>query len=368
MLTITTSSVSYPVDPIVQTIETHSSSPTISDNPNSISSDTTPDTNAASIPQSVDTGDFFDERTQQQQRCILATLADLRRNLVLAQQAFETQLQSLLAHCNAMQPSQPLHPPTDSPKYCNPLLTAIRSIPEQAMTDQSVDFLAATWRYPSPLNTQFLLPTGNYNNAATGVHWFKSSLFFLLPFLQRTKVTPTSELCTVPSDHFGHLQTATNITGPTSRPRPYVPVTTDQVRPKFLPNAYSNSSYSSSLPPHDLPYQIKRMNRTLSTSHTDGEPTYRPPWPPPHDSNSRPAINHSVDFKPGQFWPTDHNQSGHRRGLTRPPTVHGRLTPQAYYCFDHRPPQLPPQYCIRLLHCVYLPTSLTEDKNLLRPP
>jgi len=98
--TLTTTSVPYQVNPIVQMIKTHSSSLTFSDNPNSISSDTTPNTNAASTLDSVDTGNFFDERMQQQQRCILATLTDLRQNLVLAQQAFKTQLQSLLAHYN----------------------------------------------------------------------------------------------------------------------------------------------------------------------------------------------------------------------------------------------------------------------------
>jgi len=144
----------------------------------------TPDTISASILDSVDTGDSFEERMRQQQRCFLATLADLRQNLVLAQQAFETQLQSFLAHRNAMQTFQPSHPSTNSPNHCNLPLTAIRSIPEQDMTNHSVDFVAATWRHPSPLNTQFLLPSGNYNNAANGVHWFKSSLFFLLPFLQ----------------------------------------------------------------------------------------------------------------------------------------------------------------------------------------
>jgi len=319
------------------------------------------------ILDSADTGDSFEERMRQQQKCFLDTMAEIQQNLLLAQQAFDTQFQLLIAHHNAMQMSQPPHLSTNSPNHCTRHLAAIRSTPEQNTTNQSVDSLAATWRYPSPLNTQFLLPSGNYNNAATGVHWFKSSLFCLLPFQQRTKVKPISEIRTVYSDYFRHTQTATNITGPTSRSRPYVPVTTDQVRPKFLLNAYSNSSYSSL--PHDLPYQIICINRTLPTSHTDGEPTYRPPWPPPHDSNVRPAISHSVDFKPGHFWPTDHDQSGHRRGLiTWPPTVHGRQTPQAYYCFDHRPPQLPPQYCIRSLHCVSLPTSLTEDKNLLRPP
>jgi len=323
-----------------------------------------PNTTPASILDSVDTGDSFDERMRQQQRCFLATLADLWHNLVLAQQAFETQLQSFLAHRNAMQTSQPLNPSTNSPNHCNLPLTALRSIPEQDI-HHSVDFLDDTWRYPSPLNTQFLLPSGNYNNAATGVHWFKSSLFFLLPFLQRTKVTPTFEIRTAPSAYFRHTQTATNITG--SRSRPYVPATTEQVRPKFLPNAHSNTPYSI-LPQCDqLQYQNERTTTTLPPSHKDGGPTYRPPWPPPQDSSGCPAISHSVDFKPGHYWPTNYDQSGHLGLITWPPTVYSTHNPQAY-CFDHRRPPLPPQYRILSLHCVSLPTSMTEDKNLLRPP
>jgi len=63
----------------------------------------TPNTTLASILDSVNTGNSFDEHMWQQQRFFLATLADLRQNLVLAQQAFETQPQSFLAHHNAMQ-------------------------------------------------------------------------------------------------------------------------------------------------------------------------------------------------------------------------------------------------------------------------
>ncbi len=147
-----------------------------------------------SILDSADTGDSFEECMQQQQRCFLVTMAAIQQNLLLAQQAFKTQLQLFIAHRNAMQLSQLPHLSTNSPSHCTLPLAAIQSIPKQNTTNQSIDSLAATWRYPSPLNTQFLLPSGHYNNAATGVPWFKSSLFSLVPFQQRTKVMPLFEI------------------------------------------------------------------------------------------------------------------------------------------------------------------------------
>jgi len=137
-----------------------------------------------SILDSADSGDSFEERMRQQQKCFLETLAEIQQNLLLAQQAFDMQLQLFIAHRNAMPTAQPSHLSTNSLNNCTLPLAAIRSIPEQNMTNQSVDSLAATQRYPSPLNTQFLLPSGQYNNAATGVPWFKSSLFSLVPFQQ----------------------------------------------------------------------------------------------------------------------------------------------------------------------------------------
>jgi len=334
-----------------------------SDNPVKMPEPTLPN-----ILDSAATGDSFEECMRQQEKCFLDTMAEIQQHLLLAQKAFETQLQLFIAHCNAMQTSQPPHLSTNSPNHCTRHLAAIRSTPEQNTTNQSVDSLAATWRYPSSLNTQFLLPSGNYNNAATGVHWFKSSLFCLLPFQQRTKVKPISEIRTVYSDYFRHTQTATNITGSTSTSRPYVPATTEQVRPKFLLNEHSKPPYSN-LPQHVLPqHQTKRTTTTLSSSHTDGGPIYRPPWPPPHESIGCPAISHSVAFKPGHYRPTNTDQSGHLGLITRLPTVYSRHNPQAYYRFEHRRPPLPPQYRIPPLHCVSLPKSLTEDKNLLRPP
>jgi len=320
-----------------------------------------------SILDSADSGDSFEERMRQQQKCFLDTMAEIQQNLLLAQQAFDTQLQLFIAHRNAMPTAQPPHLSTNSLNDCTLPLAAIRSIPKQNMTNQSVDSLAATQRYPSPLNTQFLLPSGQYNNATTGVPWFKSSLFSLVPFQQRTKATPIFATQTAHSDYFRHTPTATNITE-SSRSRPHAPVTTEQVRPKFLLNAHSNTPYSN-LPQHVLLQpQTKRTTTTLSSSHTDGGPIYCPPWLPPHDSIGCSVICHSVEFKPGHYWPTNHDQSGHLGLITWPPTVYGRHKPQAYLRFDHRRPPLPPQYCIPSLHCVSLPKSLMEDKNLLRPP
>ncbi len=153
-----------------------------------------------------------------------------------------------------------------------------------------------------------------------------------------------------------------------SRSRPYAPATTKQVRPKFLLNAHSNTPYGN-LPQHILLQpQTKHTTMTLSSSHTDGGPIYRPLWPPPHDSIGYSVICHSVESKPRHYWPTNHNQSGQLGLITWPPTIYGRHNPQAYSCFDHRRPPLPPQYRIPPLHCVSLPKLLTEDKNLLWPP
>jgi len=129
---------------------------------------------------------------------------------------------------------------------------------------------------------------------------------------------------------------------------------------------HSNITYSN-LPPHNLPqYQLKCTTTASPPSHKDGGPTYCPLWPLPHDSSGCPALSYSVDSTPGHYWPTNDDQSGHWRGLiNRPPTIYGRHNPQTYYHFDCRQPQFPPQYHILLLHCVSLPTSLTEDKNLL---
>jgi len=133
------------------------------------------------------------------------------------------------------------------------------------------------------------------------------------------------------------------------------PVTTEQVRPKFLPTDYSNTPYSTLLT-HDLPtYLTIHSHMTLSTSHTNDGTIYCPPWPPPHNLSGYPAFSHSVDPKPGHFWLTNHDQSGHLRCLNTQPS---RPVPQKPYCLDHRQPQSPPPYCTRSLHFLPLPTLL----------
>jgi len=115
---------------------------------------------------------------------------------------------------------------------------------------------ANTFGYPSSLNVQFLLSSGNYNSTATGVPWFKHSLFFLLPFLQKFKAMPHFETQTISSTHFtqtmqystNNIQTVLNIAQ--LRSRPHVPDPIAQVRPQFLPNAYRNASYCT-LPLHN---------------------------------------------------------------------------------------------------------------------
>jgi len=126
------------------------------------------------------------------------------------------------------------------------------------------------------------------------------------------------------------------------------------------------TQYQHHRPLHDSPpYRTLRIPTASSPPHTDDGTIYRPPWPPPYGPRCCPTVStSSVDPKPDHFWPTTQGQSGHRRLITRP----SRPVLQASYCLAHshiRPP-LPSRTLS--LHCVTIPTSLTEDKNLLRPP
>jgi len=98
------------------------------------------------------------------------------------------------------QPQSPIIPlavSTHHPSHRQPLLAKIMS------SRSTVTTAAATHKYPSPLNTPFLLTTGDYNQDAAGTPWFKSSLFPLLPFLQiSSKSPPTShELLAPPTTY-----------------------------------------------------------------------------------------------------------------------------------------------------------------------
>jgi len=303
---------------------------------------------------------------QQQQRRFLEILDESRRLLLLAQQEFEEKMQIFIAQRNATREPQPLHLSVQSWPHRTLPLTAIRSQPDKNMINQPVDASSIdTSGYPSPLNSQFLSPSGDYNHAATGVPWFQSSLFSLLPFMRKNTSTSSLETRTTSSaDFIRAMQYVTNNTQTVPNIAQYVPVPTAQDRPQSLLSADSNPSYST-MPSHDPPqYQTERTIRTLPRSHTDGGTIYRPPWPPPYDSSGRPAFSRSANSKSGQRWHTNHDQSGHLCLIIRPT----RHVSQASYFLNHRRPPTPPQYRILSLHCVSLPTSLTEDKNLLRPP
>jgi len=210
-----------------------------------------------------------------------------------------------------------------------------------------------------------LLSSGNYNYAATGVPWFKSSLFFLLLLLQKIQAIPTLETQTASSAHF--LQTAQYSinnapTIPWLMSRPHIPVTTEQVRPELLPTAYSNTPYSALLS-HDLPpYWIIHTIAILPPSYTDDGTTYCPPWLLPNVLSVLPAFRHSVDLRLGNFWPTNPDQSGHLQCLTIWLIRH---ISQVSYCSYHIRLWPPLQYHTLFSYCVTPPASMTEDKNLL---
>jgi len=156
------------------------------------------------------------------------------------------------------------------------------------------------------MNTQFLLPSSDYNHEASRVPWFKSSLFFLLPFLQKIQALPTFETRTVSSAYFlqstqyfmHNIHMASNNTQLSNRS--YVPITTEQVRPQFLPTAYSSTPYSA-LPMHDLATIVSEHMYPHHPFTFQHGTTYHRLWPLPH----------YLSGFPGYFWPKNHNQSVH---------------------------------------------------------
>jgi len=147
--------------------------------------------------------------------------------------------------------------------------------------------------------------------------------------------------------------------------RPTAPITQDHST-KFGVAHTHPTQYQHHRPFHDqLPYRTIRIPTTSSPSHIDDGTIYRPPWPPPHGPFYYcPTTSNSVDPTSYNFWPTTHGPSGHRCLITRP----SRPDLQDSYCLAHSRLRKPPPSRTISLHCVTLPTSLTEDKNLLRPP
>jgi len=131
------------------------------------------------------------------------------------------------------------------------------------------------------------------------------------------------------------------------------------------PHTHNSTHYHHHRPLHDSsPYRIICLPTTSSPLHMDDGTIYCPPWPPPHGLRCCcPTVSHSVDLKPDHFWPTTHGQSGHRCLINWP----SRLDSQDSYYLTHSRLRTPLSHTISL-HCVTPPTSLTEDKNLLRPP
>ncbi len=345
-------------------------------------------TTPISTLEPTDAGQSFEARMRQQERRLFDDLAAFQQNLFIAQQEFEEMLQAFIKQSNTIQTSPQTLIPEQSLPHSTSHPVEPRSKPDKITNSYSADPSATISGLPSCLNTQYLLPSGNYNYEATGVPWFKSSLFDLLPFLQHNQTTPLSVIRTAYPANLLRIPYCTTDAPTTPRltSRPQVPITTEQVRPKFQPFKYgnkihstvpthqltyetirtpmtlspfeySNTPYYSTGPTHQPIYETIRTPMILSTSHTDDGNIYRPPWPPPHVySSGYPAFSHSVPLGP--------DPSGYLCPILWP----SRPIPQASYCSNHRRPRSPSLYRTRTSYWVSLPTSLTEDKNLLRPP
>jgi len=124
------------------------------------------------------------------QATLKASQQRFEHTLQLSHMAFEAQMEHLQQMCSVMQ----------WPPICTSVHTAItsnscllsRSMKNHTTTTNTpdVDYANGTGTstlntmYPSLLNTAYLLPSGDYNTAASGTPWFKSCLYVLLPFLQ----------------------------------------------------------------------------------------------------------------------------------------------------------------------------------------
>jgi len=147
-------------------------------------------TTPISTLEPTDAGQSFEARMRQQERRFFDDLAAFQQNLLIAQQEFEEMLQAFIKQSNAIQASQQTHIPEQSPPHCTSHPVEPQFKPEKITNYYSADPSAAILGLPSCLNTQYLLPSGNYNHEATRVPWLKSSLFDLLPFLQNIQTMP----------------------------------------------------------------------------------------------------------------------------------------------------------------------------------
>jgi len=135
------------------------------------------------------TTNSFSKHLQQNELEFLATLTasqqTFEHNLQLAQTAFEEQMECLKHICAVM------HWPPICPYEHSAITSTSSQLSRHMQTNRpTINISAAHYAnatgtvYPSPLNTNYIQPSGNYNTGAPSMPWFKSSLFVLLPFLQ----------------------------------------------------------------------------------------------------------------------------------------------------------------------------------------
>jgi len=148
--------------------------------------------------------------------------------------------------------------------------------------DQPANTATAIYPNVSPLNTHFILPTGDYDAAANGVLWYTASLFSFLPFLQpgpRPTDTQTERVpYRIQSDWI---------------PNRILPDRTDGrstlLSSRTFARDYNNSAYTTT---------------TLQSTDNVTDDTYCPPWPPPHLFSGLSTNRPFDDFRSDIFWPT----------------------------------------------------------------
>jgi len=145
-------------------------------------------------------------------------------------------MQLFTKQCNTLNESQLSHHSALSRFHYTLPLDATRSQPEQIMIHKSADPPFDTSGYPSPLNTQFLLASSDYNTAAIGVSWFNSSRFFLLPFFRKIKHCQ-------PSRHEPPPQLNDKCSTGTTRTTYTSPIHDCRVTYLLIPNRSGPSSY-----------------------------------------------------------------------------------------------------------------------------
>jgi len=313
-------------------------------------------------PQPPIQDDPFLARMQEHDHIFQETLEASRKTveqILLIAQQIEAQLQRLAP--TITQQKEGNTPAAISQQHTTaPMHTNSKMIDEKAHS------------YPSPLNTNYLRPSGDYNTAAAGTPWFKSTFYSFLPFLSGTRyASMATGPHTVP--HSTHRSTATHgLVGP-SADGTYTKalrISTHQVG-SFQPAHLSSNWYqyttaeSPTTPPAEahqcnrhIPYSLAPpttphmlLPRTLST----GTSYYCPPWPPPR----RP-----ITVTPPHLWSLEMTIS--------PVTNPSDHLPQ--YCSLRHSPRLlqsltiPPLNKESSTRVEYKPTPSATDKNLLRPP